>query len=253
MTSPGLTGSGVSGGRAPFVDWGVVYKVGVGVAALGLLVIVGSAIFGGLVQRLVMEILELLGAPDDRAFLSRDASGTGGALLFLYGFCLLACGACVFSVRLALELPGLTGQQALTAGMSLWAKLTAGAGAAGVLLLSIAALVEFLFLLFIREDDDMGTRTGAALTTGAVLIGVAIVAYLLGGAGRRAFLLGWTDRMGWGRVRCGWINRIGLALLVAAVFFTLLPFSGLATPFIIIGLIALLSGVIPHYLRRGRP
>ena len=252
MTSPGLTGSGVSGGRTPFVEWGVVYKVGAGVAALGLLVIVGSAIFGGLFQRLVMEILELLGAPDDRAFLSRDASGAGGALLSLYGFCLFACGVCVFSVRLALELPGLTGQQALTAGMSLWAKLTAGAGAAGVVLLTVAALVEFLVLLFVR-DDDTGTRTGAALTTGAVLIGVAIVAYLLGGAGRRAFLLGWTDRVGWGRVRCGWINRIGLALLVAAIFFTVLPFSGLATPFIIIGLIALLSGVIPHYLARGRP
>ncbi len=243
MTSSRVMQAGLRGGRAPFQEWGVAYKVGLGVTAVGLGVMLVSPLFAGVVTAL----LDLLGAPEGRTLLPE---ASGGALLRLYGFFILTCGVCLFCGRLALELVGLVRERALTGGMRLWGKLAAGAGAVAVVAWTVSDLLDSL-----SSFVSPGWATGPTLTAGrliALLILFAISAFVFSDAGRRARLLGWTDRVGWGTVRQGWINRYALALLAAGALCAILQIGGV-TAMIIIGVAVLLSGLVPQYFWGRRP
>ena len=59
--------------------------------------------------------------------------------------------------------------------------------------------------------------------------------------------------MGWGRLGYGWINKLGLGLIVLALAGGLLGFEDLTSILAAAGIAILLVGIVPHFLTGGRP
>ena len=87
----------------------------------------------------------------------------------------------------------------------------------------------------------------------AVVLWGGLALLIFGGRGRRSALLGWIDRVGWGRLGYGWINKLGIGLIMLALVGAMLGFEDSTTIIAAAGIAILLVGIIPHFLTGGRP
>ncbi len=86
---------------------------------------------------------------------------------------------------------------------------------------------------------------------GSVILLGGLAILILGAPNRRRVLLGWTDRVGWGKVGHGWINKLGLGLIVLGLVGATLGFED--PIFAAAGIGILVVGIVPHILAGGRP
>ena len=235
---------------------GLAYKVGLGVIVTGAAVVGSSWLLGGVVFVAVNGILTILGAPDDRTLLPPYKPEVGGQLLRLFGGILLACGAYIVSIRLAAELLGLAGSSEWITKLGRAQKLGAGAAAIGFIVAMSSGLSQALLIEVLLYNYGKGAVVPILETVGSaggvlLLGGLAIL--LLAGSNRHRLLLGWTDRVGWGKLGFGWINKLGLGLIVLAVAGATLGFEDPTTIVAAAGIGILLVGMVPHFLAGGRP
>ena len=245
-------------GTASVERAGLAYKVGLGVIVVGVATFASSGLLGGVVFTAVMDLLELMGAPEDRQFLPSDQPGAGGQILQHFGGLLFACGVCIVSIRLVVELLGLAGKPEFTARLGPADKLGLGAAGIGTVTMVSTGLSQNILYEIFLYDYGQGAAMSmldAAGRAGAVFLFGGLAALILRGPSRRRVLLGWADRVGWGKMRCGWINKLGLGLIVLAlVGGTLTPgFADTFSIFSAAGIGILLVGIVPHILAGGRP
>ena len=237
--------------RTTFADWGVAYKVALGDIAFGVFMIVCGLLVGGVFHRGLMQLFTLLGVPEDRQFLPASEPQTGTELLAILGFYILAAGICIFCVRLVLELLGLAGEPKLTRRMRPPGKLALGTAAAGLVVIAAALFPETIFALFFLNytPGDLSIVNAIWQAGGLLLICSPISLFLNGRYGR------WTDAVGWGRIRWGWINRLSVALVVGGTITMIpfLPFDGVARAFASTGVAVLVLGIVPQLYMAGRP
>ena len=152
MTTPGAASTRRSG---------LAYKVGLGVIATGVFMFASSWFLGGVVYAVVMAILDLLGAPENRQFLPPGEPEAGGQILQLHGGVLIACGTCIVGLRLLAELVGLGGNSKLISRLSGSEKLGLGVAAVGFLVGVSTGLSQLiLYEIFLYEYE-----TGATMST----------------------------------------------------------------------------------------
>ena len=228
---------------------GLAYKVGVGVIAAGVVIAASSGLLGGAVFALLMRLLALMGAPEDRDFLPPDYSEAGSQVLVLLGTLVIMCGVWLFSLRLVIELLGLAPRPALTGKMSPRGRRGLGVAAAGLLVIVSAAVPGEL----IYETSRSGEYPMVLTIIGTVGGLMVLCALFILVPGPLKAVLGWTDRVGWGKLRCGWLNKLGLGLIVLALVGMSLGFEDLLTIVATAGIAILLVGIVPHLLVRGRP
>ncbi len=239
----------------------LAYKVGLGVIVVGGVIAASSWLLGGVTFSAVSALLRLLGAPDDRALLPPHEPEAGGQLLQLFGVILFVCGICIVGIRLVVELLGLAGKPELTRNLDRADKLGLGAAALGLLAIVPAGLSQvMLYEIFLYEYGR-----GAAMFTldkilrvGAAILFVGLAVLILRRRSRRRMLLGWTDRVGWGKIGCGWINKLGLGLIALGWVGTTLTLwtADTTSSIVAVGIGILIAGIVPHILAilpRGRP
>ncbi len=244
-----------------FANWSVSYKVALGVMLVGVLMMVSSPFTGEPFYGAVTPFIELLGAPEGREFLPAQRPETGAELLALLGGCNFAVGVCMFCVFLVLEVLELASPPVLTRRMRTRGKLALGAAAAGLVVFAAGALPRVLLsLLFVDYEPGLPGIIGALdviSQAGGLLMVCAAITLLVGGSRRHGLLLRWTEVVGWGRVRRGWINKLGLALIaggfISSMFRFIMPFDDVANGFANVGLIVLVLGIVPQLLAVGRP
>ena len=235
---------------------GLAYKVGLGVILTGVVMFASSWLFGGVVFAAVMDLLTRLGAPEDRQFLSPEQPEAGRQILQLHGGALIASGSLIIGFRLVVELLGLTGNSGLTSKLKEVEKLGLGAAAAGFLVSVSSGLTQSLLYEILLYEYGTGLAMSTLEVTGAtgavVLLG-GLAIFILGAPNRYRALLGWTDREGWGKLGCGWINQLGLGIIVLALVVGTLGFENPSAIIAAAGIGTLLAGIVPHFLARGRP
>ena len=246
-------GTGASG-TASVKRVGLAYKVGIGVIVVGVVMFASNWLLGGVTFSAITALLRLLGAPEDRHILPQDEPEAGGQLLQLFGGILIVCGSCIVSLRLVVGLLGLAGNSEWTSKLKGADKLGSGAAAIGFLAIASTGLSQVILLeVFLYEYG-----TGAAMSTlektryaGSVIFLGGLATLVLGAPNRRRALLGWTDRVGWGKLGHGWINKLGLGLIVLALVGATLGFEDPIVAAAGIGI--LVVGIVPHILAGGRP
>ena len=249
-------GTRSSGAVAPLKGSGLAYKVGLGVMATGVVIVASSWLLGGVVFVALTALLTLLGAPESRALLPPYEPEAGGQLLQFFGVVLFVCGACIVSIRLVVELLGLAYKSEWTANLGRADRLGLGAVASGFLVGVASGLSEVLLsevLLYEYGSSGAISIIQTVGYTGSAVLFCGLAILVLGGPNRHRVLLGWTDRVGWGKLGCAWINKLGLGLIVVAIVGATL---GLEDPTTIVagaGIAILLVGIVPHILAGGRP
>lgn len=227
---------------------GLAYKVGVGVIAAGIVIAASSGLLGGAVFALLMRLLALMGAPEERDFLPSDYPEAGSQILNLLGTLVIMCGVWLFSLRLVIELLGLAAKPSLTGRLSPRAKLGLGLIAAGLLVGTLAAVPGAIIYETAPSGEYPPTLETVTTVGGLmVLCGLAVL------ISRYRALLGWADRVGWGKLSCGWINKLGLGLIVLALAGGILGFEDPATIVAAAGIAILVVGIVPHVLAGRRP
>ena len=235
---------------------GLAYKVGLGVIVTGVVIVASSGLLGGVAFAVITDLLRLLGAPEDRALLPPHEPEVGEQILQLFGGILVVCGSCIVSLRLVVELLGLAGDSQVTSRLKAAEKLGAGAAAIGFLAIVSTGLSQaILHEVFLHEYG-----TGAAMSTletagyaGVVALFGGLAVLIIGGRNRHRVLLGWTDRVGWGKLGFGWINKLGLGLIGLALVGATLGFEDPTTIIAAAGIGILVVGIVPHILAGGRP
>ena len=235
--------------------WAVAYKVALGVIAVGVLMIVLSPFVGGLLYtQAIHPLIELfLGAPKEPGVVISSEPETGTELLALLGAGNLIAGICMFFARLTLELMRLAGEPSMTRRMTRQGKLTLGTAAPGIVALAVGASSKVLVsVLFEGYESEFIVGIMQALDaiwhTGLLLLVCSLITLFL--RGRRLF--GWADAVGWAKLRCGWLNRLSVALFVTGVIGAI-PFDDVAGIFAITGVAVLALGILPQLLASGRP
>ena len=235
---------------------GLAYKVGLGVMAVGVLFVASSWPLGRIVFAALSALLTLLGAPEGRRLLPPNEPEAGGQLLQFFGVVLIVCGACIVSFRLVCELLGLAGSSKLTARLRGAEKLGTGAAAIGFLAVVSTGLSQVVLSEVFLYEHGVGAAMYSlemAGYAGAVALFGGIAVLILGGATCRRVLLGWTDRVGWGKLGYGWINKLGVGLIVLGLAGATLGFEDPTTIVAAAGIGILLVGIVPHILAGGRP
>ena len=249
-------GTGAPGAAVSAKRSGLAYKVGLGVMATSVLIVASSWPLGGIVFAALTALLTLLGAPEGRQILPPNEPEAGGQLLQFFGVILFMCGVCIISVRLVVELLGLAGNSALTARLKGSEKLGAAAAAIGFLAIVSTGLSQVILAELLLHEYGVGAAMFALETAGytavVVLFG-GLVVLILGGRSRHRVLLGWTDRVGWGKMGCGWVNKLGLGLIALALAGATLGLEDPTTVVAAAGIGILVVGVVPHFLAGGRP
>ena len=243
-------------GTASVKRTGLAYKVGLGVIVVGVVMFASSWLLGGAVFAAVMELLTLLGAPEKREFLPPDEPEAGGQIIQHFGGAIFACGVCIVSIRLVVELLGLAGKPELTAKLGPTAKLGLGAAGIGILAIASTGLSQNVLYEIFRYEYGRGAAMSTLETAGSagvvILLG-GLAVLILGRPGGHRVLLGWTDRVGWGKMGYGWINKLGLGLIVLALVGGILGFEDPTTIIAAAGIGILVVGIVPHILAGGRP
>ena len=248
-------GTGASG-TVPARGAGLAYKVGLGVMVTGVAIFASSWLLGGIAFAAATALLKLLGAPEDRQILPPYEPEAGTQLLQLFGGILFLCGSCIVSFRLVVELLGLTGNSELTSRLKGAEKLGAGAAAIGVLVVASTGLPQVILYEVFLYDYGSGAAMSAlqsAVSVGVVALFAGLAVLILGGPNRRRALLGWTDRVGWGKLGSGWINKLGLGLIALALAGATLGFENPTAIIAAAGIGILIVGIVPHILAGGRP
>lgn len=104
----------------------------------------------------------------------------------------------------------------------------------------------------ITAGAAMSILETAGIVATVVVLG-ALAALILRRPNLRRALLGWTDRMGWGKLGYGWINKLALGLIALALAGGILGFEDPATIIAAAGIAVLLVGIVPHFLSGGGP
>ena len=248
-------GTGVAA-TAPVKRTGLAYKVGLGVVVAGVAMFASSWLLDGVVFAAVMELLTLLGAPEDRQFLPPDQPGAGGQIIQHFGGAIFACGVCIVSIRLVAELLGLAGKPEFTANLDWAAKLGLGAVGIGTLTIVSTGLSQSILYEIFLYDYGRGAAMvtlGTAGRVGAVFLFGGLAVLILRRPSRRRALLNWADRVGWGKMGCGWINKLGIGLIALALVVGMLGFMDPTTIIAAAGIGILVVGIVPHILAGGRP
>ncbi len=252
MTTSGTGAPGVASVKSA----GLAYKVGLGVIVVGIVIAASSWLLGGVTFSAISALLRLLGAPEDRALLPPYEPEAGGQLLQLFGVILLVCGGCIVSLRLVVELFGMGGNSGFTSRLKGVEKVGLGATAIGFLVGVSSGLTQVLLYEIFLYEYGTGTAMSTLETVGygggVILLG-GLAVLILGAPNRHRMLLGWTDRVGWGKLGCGWINKLGLGLIVLALVGGILGFEDLTTIVAAAGIGILVVGIVPHILPGGRP
>ena len=223
---------------------------------VGIVIAASSWLLGGVTFSAISALLGLLGAPEDREFLPTYEPEAGGQLLQLFGGILFVCGGCIISLRLVVELFGMVGTSGLTARLKGFERLGLGAAAVGFLVGVSSGLTQVLLYEILLYEYGTGAVMFMLETlgyAGGVIFLGGLAVLILGAPNRHRALLGWTDRVGWGKLGCGWINKLGLGLVVLAVVGGPLGFEDPATIVAAAGIAILVAGVVPHILQGGRP
>ena len=241
--------------RTTFADWGAAYKVALGVASVGIFIMVWSQFAGGFMHAYVLSpLIELLVSPAEGA--PGTHPGTGAEILIMVGVSNLVVGICIFCVRLVLELLGLAGAPALTRRMRPNRKLASGTLASGLAVLApsiiLGGMIPELFSDYESAVLEGARRTlGVMSQTGGLLLLCTAITLFIPGRGRLRSLLGWTESIGWAAINRGWVNKLGVALIVGGIVSrirVLMPFDDVADPFVLIGITLLVLGIIPQLM-----
>ena len=255
MSSPNAPQTAQPRVTVTFADWGATYKIALGVIGVGVSIVVFAPFVGGVLMQAASPLLEgLAGAPPDRLLFAANDSQAGIDFLVLLGVSNLIVGICLFAVRLVLELLGLAGEPMLTRRIRPRGKLVLGAAAAAMLVLIASASLETVIgESSVDIDADMSGMLRALDITGqigALLMASSIITLFWWGR-----LFRWADAIGWGRPRWGWINRLSVAMIAAALLAGIpgIPFDDAAYAFGVAGATILILGVIPQIFARRRP
>ena len=157
----------------------------------------------------------------------------------------------MFMVRLVLELLGLAGAPALTRRMRDRGKLAVGAGAAGAVVFTAGTLPGGLISLLFDDHayavQGVTTALDVVSQAGGLLMLCSLITLFLW---RRNALLRWTDAAGWGSVRCGWVNRLALAMVAGGIIglIPFMPFHDVANVFASAGVVVLVLGIVPQMM-----
>ena len=244
-----MSRSAASGALASLRGSGLAYKVGLAVMATGGIFIASAPLLGGVVFYVSVKVLTLLGAPEDRGFFSPDVPDAGGKMLQFLGLIILAVGACIISLRLVIELLGLAGKPKLTGKLGTSDKLGLGATAIGFLVIVSGRLPLFiLYEIFDRSYGSAGamhTLKEVANGGGAIFFcGLAVL--ILGTPFRRQALLGWADKVGWGKLGYGWVTKLALGLVVIGVIGSILDWGDVISIVAWIGVAITVVGFVLH-------
>ena len=250
ISYPNVPQTSRRGTRTTPTGWGVVYKVALGLVAVGVLTIVLSPFVGVFLHNLVIvPLLEFQGV----AGYGYEPE-TGAEVLALFGVCYVIAGICMFLVRLVFDLLELAGGPVLTHGMRPRSKLALGTAAAGTVVFAAAifpmVLLSLLFVDYESAVTGVMSALVAVLRTGILLLACSLMTLFLHGTP-----FGWADVGGWAKLRCGWINRLAVALVVVGLIGSIpfLPFDEVAAVFAVTGVAVLVLGILPQLLAERRP
>ena len=134
-------------------------------------------------------------------------------------------------------------------------KLGLSAAAAGLVIAVVSALVQGVLAEVFRYDygapGTMSILETASYASGAIMLcGLGVL--VLGRPDRRRALLGWTERVGWGKMGCAWINQFALGLIAAAILIGTLGVEDPTTDMAGAGVALLLVGLVAQIFARGR-
>ncbi len=148
------------------------------------------------------------------------------------------------------------GRSPLIARLSRAEKVGLVAAAVGLVIGVVSGLVQGVFYEVLRYDygasGTMSILETVGLAGGALLL-CGLGALVLGRPNRRRLLLGWTERVGWGKMGHAWINKLGVGLIAAAIVGGTLGFEDATTMIAGAGIALLLVGILPQILAGGRP
>ena len=243
-------------GAASVKRAGLAYKVGLGVIVVGVVMFASSLLVGGVTFSAISALLRLLGAPEDREFLPANEPEAGGHLLQFFGVIILVVGVCIVGIRLLVELLGFAGKPEFTARLGWVDKLGLGVATTGLLIGVSSGITQLLLYEIFLYGYGPGTAMFALAIVGyagGVILLVGLAVLILGRPDPRRVLLGWTDRVGWGKMGCGWINKLGLGLIALALVGGILGIEDPTTIVAAAGIGILVVGIVPHILAGGRP
>ncbi len=218
----------------------------------GAIIVMSSGLLEGVVFASVMKLLSLLGAPEDRHILPPSEPEVGSQILHFLGIMVIMCGVGMFCLRLVIELLGLAPKPALAGRLGPGGKLGLGMVAVGLLIQVSVEIPRTLLFDFFRFGE-FGPFEPIS-TVGSLIVFCGLVTLILAGIGLVMAFLDWTSRVGWGKLGLGWINQLGLGLVVLAIIGG--SVFGLNYPVAIIaatGTGMILVGIVPHLLVDGRP
>lgn len=237
-------------------DLGLTYRVGLVVAVIGVLVILASGTLGGVFYELVLSLLELLDAPEDREYLVPNEPGAGPEILQFLGWAIVVCAACLVSVRLSLGLLGLTPKPELTDKLGPVDRAGLGITVLGILVIAAAAIPQALiYEILPREPISSGPTSAFSIVAsiGSLCLLCGLLVVVLGGPRRREVLLGWTRKVGWGKLGHDWVNKFAIALFVLAIVVSMVGLEE-AGPFVFgAGVVVFLLGIAVSYLDGSNP
>ncbi len=209
---------------------GLSYKIGFAVMATGVIIMVSSGVFGGILFEALMQLLTLLGAPAQREFLPPSEPEAGDQILQLVGGLVTTCGTCTVSIRLLLGLLGLASKPGWTNKLEWANRLGLGAAALGLLIFNFGAVPELLLYDLFRYEygqPGMMATLGTITGVGNAMFWSGVVLLILGKPIRALF--------------SSWVNWLGLGMVVIGIIGVVV---GWGAPFIIAGVIGAVTVIV---------
>ena len=119
--------------------------------------------------------------------------------------------------------------RATSTGWGVVCKVALGVVAVGTVVFAAGIcpmiLLALLFIDYEPAVTEIMSALGAVLWTGLLLLTCSLITLFLQGA-----LFGWADVAGWAKLRCGWINRLSVALIVVGVIGMVRSFRSMTWP-----------------------
>ncbi len=237
-------------------DLGRTYKVGLVVGSVGVLVILASGVIGAVFNELVLSLLESMGVPEDREYLSPGNPDAGPGLLRFLGWEVVACGVLIVSVRLAIGLMGLTPKPEPADKLGPVDRAGLGIVVFGVLVIAAATIPEAILydiLPRVPRSSDPHPAFSIVASIGSLCLFSGLLVIAFGGPRRREVLLGWGDKLGWGKLGHGWVNKFAVALLVIAIVVSTVGPTDAGTFVFGAGVAVFLLGIAVNYFAGTNP